>query len=216
MSDLFSPKEDELNIILNKLSKTISTFSTLSREQAENAIIETNTKIKEGEIIINKMESLIKEKGNDEEVLEHSKRINNIKTEFKNIVNKFNSIQKSYINRKAQTALIEDVQVSINQKRIDNLIDDENEEKEKEKKKDTNSVSNNANTIVFEKNIGNISENSNNQNSTGISDEVINHMNIKNGKKKKKYIILLIFLFFIVICAIILFLILINRDKNVS
>ena len=168
MSDLFSSKEDELNIILNKLSKTISTFSTLSREQAENAIIETNTKIKEGEIIINKMESLIKEKGNDEEVLEHSKRINNIKTEFKNIVNKFNSIQKSYINRKAQTALIEDVQVSINQKRIDNLIDDDNEEKEKEKKKDTNSVSNNANTIVFEKNIGNISENSNNQNSTGI------------------------------------------------
>ena len=162
------------------------------------------------------MESLIKEKGNDEEVLEHSKRINNIKTEFKNIVNKFNSIQKSYINRKAQTALIEDVQVSINQKRIDNLIDDDNEEKEKEKKKDTNSVSNNANTIVFEKNIGNISENSNNQNSTGISDEVINHMNIKHGKKKKKYIILLIFLFFIVICAIILFLILINRDKNVS
>ena len=80
------------------------------------------------------MESLIKEKGNDEEVLEHSKRINNIKTEFKNIVNKFNSIQKSYINRKAQTALIEDVQVSINQKRIDNLIDDDNEEKEKEKK----------------------------------------------------------------------------------
>jgi len=43
--DDFSKYEDELIILLNKLSTTINTFNNLSRGQAEKAILETNTKI---------------------------------------------------------------------------------------------------------------------------------------------------------------------------
>ena len=42
-----SSYEDQLNILLESLSKIISTFGTLSREQAEIAILDTASKIKE-------------------------------------------------------------------------------------------------------------------------------------------------------------------------
>ena len=51
-----SSYEDQLNILLESLSKIISTFGTLSREQAEIAILDTASKIKEGESIIEKLE----------------------------------------------------------------------------------------------------------------------------------------------------------------
>ena len=96
-----SSYEDDLNILLDKLSKTISTFNTLSREQAEIAILDTTSKIKDGESILSKLEEELKNNTNNhspEELIEERKKLKNYKTEFNNIVNKFNIIQNNYIN----------------------------------------------------------------------------------------------------------------------
>ena len=110
MSEFFSSQEDELIILFDKLTKTISTFTTLSRELAEKAIIETNSKIKEGEEMIKKLENFVKNNEsnlNKEDMIELNKKINIYKSEFKNLVNKFNQTQSTYINKKAENALIE-------------------------------------------------------------------------------------------------------------
>ena len=68
-----SSYEDDLNMLLDKLSKTISTFNTLSREQAEIAILDTTSKIKEGESILCKLEEELENNSNKyktEELLE--------------------------------------------------------------------------------------------------------------------------------------------------
>ena len=106
-----SSYEDQLNTLLDRLSKIITTFGTLSREQAEIAILDTTNKIKEGESIIQKLE---KELENDsknhsqEELHEEKQKIKNYKAEFNEIVNKFKIIQDNYINKKAKNALIDD------------------------------------------------------------------------------------------------------------
>ena len=72
----FSTYEDNLIILLNKLSETIETFNTLSREQAENAILETNSKINNCKDILNKMEEYINNlKAKDEEKNELNKKL---------------------------------------------------------------------------------------------------------------------------------------------
>ena len=134
MAEYISAQEDELNILFDKLTKTITTFTTLSREQAEKAIIETNAKIKDGENILEKLENFLKDNENNiphEEIVEYNKKINNFKTDFKNIVNKFNVTQSTYINKKAETALIDDIEISINQNKTD-LIDDDMSKKKVE------------------------------------------------------------------------------------
>ena len=76
-----SSYEDELNILLDKLSKTISTFSTLSREQAESAILDTTSKIKEGESILQKIEQELEHDSknrNPEELHEEKQKITNL------------------------------------------------------------------------------------------------------------------------------------------
>ena len=84
MAEYISAQEDELNILFDKLTKTITTFTTLSREQAEKAIIETNAKIKDGENIVEKLENFIKDNENKiphEEIVEYNKKINNFKND---------------------------------------------------------------------------------------------------------------------------------------
>ena len=88
--DDFSKYEDELIILLNKLSTTINTFNNLSRGQAEKAILETNTKINNCKETIDKMEKYIKEYKYGEKIdnNELNKKILNYKTEYHEILNK--------------------------------------------------------------------------------------------------------------------------------
>ena len=157
-----SSYEDQLNTLLDRLSKIITTFGTLSREQAEIAILDTTNKIKEGESIIQKLE---KELENDsknhsqEELHEEKQKIKNYKAEFNEIVNKFKLIQDNYINKKAKNALIDDdpkpkaPDLLSNEERKNNFeikeIDKQNEKNVKIKEKNDQ--------IVFENNIGNLS-----------------------------------------------------------
>lgn len=226
MSEYISSQEDELNILLDKLTKTISAFTTLSREQAEKAIIEANAKIKDCENIIEKMENFINNKDNNispKEIIELNKKINNYKNEFKILVNKYNITQSTYINKKAETALIDDIEISINHNKND-LIDDDstkNEKKEKTLSEGENKFkigdiqSNNANNVAFEKNIGNMSGVNNTGINNTISEEVFRTINMKSSKKKKKlYCALIIFLSVVVISAILYLIVLTNKKNN--
>ena len=129
IEDDFSKNEDEIITLLNKLSTTIDTFKTLSRDQAEKAILETNSKINNCKEILDKMEEYVKNNDEEEDINkgELSKKIQNYKSEYHEILNKFNEIQESYINKKTENALLE--------KDNDNeLVDDDDEEKKKDKK----------------------------------------------------------------------------------
>ena len=128
----FSTYEDNLIILLNKLSETIETFNTLSREQAENAILETNSKINNCKDILNKMEEYINNlKAKDEEKNELNKKLLNYKTEYHEILNKFKEIQDNYINKKTENALMDD-----------NLIDEDNNQNDIRMTTGTNETNN--------------------------------------------------------------------------
>ena len=129
--DDFSKYEDEIITLLNKLSSTIDAFNTLSRDQAEKAILETNLKINNCKEILDKMESYVKDiEDNDEEInkAELNKKIFNYKSEYHEILNKFNEIQDNYINKKTESALLE-------KENEENLVDEE-EDRNKNKNKD--------------------------------------------------------------------------------
>ena len=158
-----STYEDQLNILLDRLSKIISTFGTLSREQAEIAIIDTTSKIKEGQSIIEKLKQELEndtKNRSPEELHEEKQKIKNYEIEFNEIVNKFKIIQDNYINKKTKNALIDDEQnpkfpdLLSNEERKNNFetkdYPDQNNKKENDngKKSEQN---------VFENNIGNIS-----------------------------------------------------------
>lgn len=211
MLDVFSSKEDELNVLLDKLTKTISAFSTLSREQAEKAIIETNVKIKEGQFLIEKMHDFLKDNENNiskEETIELNKRVNNYKNEFNDLVNKFNRTQSTYINKKAETALIDDIEVSINNNQKD-LIDIE--EKKRDEKNARNSIQTqnknyvvNINNIELKKNIENLTG-ANNIENNYISEEVFKSVKNKARKKKKIFCGIIIILSVILISVLFFF-----------
>jgi hypothetical protein len=158
-----STYEDQLNILLDRLSKIISTFGTLSREQAEIAIIDTTSKIKEGQSIIEKLKQELEndtKNRSPEELHEEKQKIKNYEIEFNEIVNKFKIIQDNYINKKTKNALIDDEQnpkfpdLLSNEERKNNFetkdFPDQNNKKENDngKKSEQN---------VFGNNIGNIS-----------------------------------------------------------
>ena len=222
MAEYISAQEDELNILFDKLTKTITTFTTLSREQAEKAIIETNAKIKDGENILEKLENFIKDNENKiphEEIVEYNKKINNFKNDFKNIVNKFNVTQSTYINKKAETALIDDIEISINHNKTDLIDDDVNKNKVEETNKkgeptfkigNIQNISNNGNNLDFDKNIGNISGINNNT----VSDEVFRTMNLKSSKKKRKLYCALLIVLSVIIISFILILILFTQKSK--
>ena len=157
-----SSYEDQLNTLLESLSKIMSTFGTLSREQAEIAILDTASKIKEGESIIQKLEEELETDDkhlSPEELHEEKQKIKNYKTEFNNIDNKFKIIQNNYINKKEKNALIDEEPKS----KVSDLLS--NEERKNDLETKDNEVHNNNNNIdisnkkndVFENNIGNLS-----------------------------------------------------------
>ena len=158
-----SSYEDQLNILLESLSKIISTFGTLSREQAEIAILDTASKIKEGESIIQKLEEELETDDkhlSPEELHEEKQKIKNYKTEFNNIDNKIKIIQNNYINKKEKNALIDEEPKS----KVSDLLSNE-ERKNNYETKDNEAKNNNNIDLankkiennVFENNIGNLS-----------------------------------------------------------
>ena len=199
-----SSYEDELNILLDRLSKIITTFNTLSREQAEIAILDTTSKIKEGESVIQKLEQELEnnqKNRSQEELHEEKQKIKNYKSEFNDIVNKFKIIQDNYINKKAKNALIDDdpkqkaPDLLSNEERKNNFdikqIENQNEKEVqiKEKKSDQN---------VFENNIANLS---------GVNkipnDDTFFNFKRNSGKYKRNCIIFWIILAVIVIVGLI-------------
>lgn len=115
----FTTYEDDIIKLLNRLSETIETFNTLSREQAENAILETNIKISNCKEILDKMEQYINNLKDEEETekAELNKKLLNYKTEYHELLNKYKEIQDNYIIRKTENALDE--------QNISNLVDDD-------------------------------------------------------------------------------------------
>ena len=195
-----SSYEDEINILLDKLIKTISTFNTLSREQAENAILDTTSKIKDGESLLSKLEEELENnssKYTQEELIEERKKIKNYKTEFNDIVNKFKTIQDNYINKKTKNALIDDEPQT---KNIDLLSNEERknnfEGKSKEKFTSNNIEEKKNEHNVFENNIGNISGVNNEQN---ITDDAFDHINNSRYKRRKKCLMIGLVITFILI-----------------
>jgi hypothetical protein len=118
--DNFTTYEEDMITLLSKLSETIETFNTLSRDQAENAILETNIKLSNCKEILEKMEKYIKDLNDEEETekAEFNKKLMNYKTEYHEILNKYNEIQDNYINRKTENALMDENNES-------NLVDEE-------------------------------------------------------------------------------------------
>ena len=205
-----SSVEDELNVLLDKLSKTISTFNTLSREQAEIAILDTTSKIKDGESILLKLEQELENNASNhtpEELLEERKTLKHYKTEFNDIVNKFKIIQDNYINKKAKNALIDE-----EPKNKSDLLSNEerkNDFQEKSKEKinnDNNEIKNEQN--IFENNIGNISGVNNAHN---INEDAFDNFNQKKYKKKKKCLIIGLVITFILIIT---FIVVIGIESN--
>ena len=207
-----SSLEDELNILLDKLAKTISTFNTLSREQAEIAILDTTSKIKDGEAILLKLEKEIENNENmqtPEEVLEERKTIKNYRTEFNDIVNKFKIIQDNYINKKAKNALIDEEPKNKNDLLSNEERKNDFQEKSEENFKNVNNkheVKNEQN--VFENNIGNISGVNNGQN---INEDTFDNFNKIKKKTKKKCLIIGLIITFIIIVS---FVIVIGIESN--
>ena len=189
--DYFISNEESINIILNRISQTITDFKTLSREQAEKAILDTTNKIKECQKIINNMENnLNKENKTQEEKIEINKKITKYKRELNLMENKFNITQNSYINKKTANALIDD---NINQQ---DLIDEDpkknNEKINKENNKNDieNIIVEKIENNIFVKNIRNIS----NIASDKPRDEVFRSLNVVKIHKKKKILTLAIIL----------------------
>ena len=201
-----STYEDQLNILLDRLSKIISTFGTLSREQAEIAIIDTTSKIKEGQSIIEKLKQELEndtKNRSPEELHEEKQKIKNYEIEFNEIVNKFKIIQDNYINKKTKNALIDDEQnpkfpdLLSNEERKNNFetkdFPDQNNKKENDngKKSEQN---------VFGNNIGNISGVNKIPN---INDDTF--FDFKRGRSKyKRNCIIFWTVFTIIIVAILL------------
>ena len=206
-----SSYEDDLNMLLDKLSKTISTFNTLSREQAEIAILDTTSKIKEGESILLKLEEELENNSNNyttEELLEEKKKLKNYKIEYNNIVNKFKLIQDNYINKKTKNALIDEEPKF----KKDLLSNEENknniEGKSKDNLKKNNNIELKNEQNIFENNIGNLSGVNNGSN---LPEDTFDNFKNNKYKRKKKWLILGLFITFILIIT---FVVVIGVESN--
>ena len=192
-----SSNEDELNRLLDQISNIITTFSTLSREQAENAILEGTSKLKNCESILSQIEQDLDDNKNNhspEELLEEKKNLKNYKNELNDLSNKFKAIQDSYINKKTQNALIDDEIKISSEENIHEDNKNDNEGKYKEKL-DNNISFNNKVPNGFENNIGNISDVKNSRN---LPDDAFDNLNNKK-KSKKKCLIISVCIFFVII-----------------
>ena len=231
----FSKYEDDIIILLNKLSSTIETFKTLSRDQAEKAILETNSKLNDCKEILDKMEQYVNDQEHDEEMnkAEINKKILNYKSDYNEILNKYNEIQNSYINKKTESALLEkennnnlvdeDEDMDKNKKNkareefiidgelIDNDINYKENKKELEKKKEEvnkkkliNKIDANNNNQVLGHNNSQALNYSLNPKIHDESDEAFNQLNKDYFTKKKKTVLICLAICILIFVIIIL------------
>ena len=224
--------EVELNILIYTLTKTLLTFKNLSRGQTENAILETTIKIKEGEILITKLEKSLLNSKKDiliprttEEINKINKKIKNYKIEFSIISQKFKLIQDTYNNQKENEAEIDDIitptkDVLIEKEIIKNLGNNYNIIHKENRNNFANNFiyhRNNNNNVnrnefnvnvvqnnIFLNHIGNIND-INNENHNGIiAEDLLNNLKVTFNNKKRKFILLLIGIIILVIILILL------------
>jgi hypothetical protein len=174
----FSNFEEDLIILLNKLSKTVDTFNTLSKDQAEKAILITETNINDCSQIIDKMEKYIKEHENDEEIdkNELNKKVLNYKSEYHDITNKFKEVKDSYINKKTKNALME--------QNDNSLVEDDENKNSKIKKGEAPSYKIDGELIDDDNKNNNISHKKENEKKN--KKEVNNSKNIENKNNKNE------------------------------
>ena len=184
--DNFTTYEDDIITLLNKLSETIETFNTLSKKQADNAILETNIKISSCKNILDKMEDYINklETKDESEKTELNKKLLNYKTEYYELLNKFKEIQDNYISRKTESALMDD-----------NLIDEDGNNNKNDIRMTNGSTGNNnlafgaGNPHMID---GELNEENNNNNNINNKKEKENKetitITINNTKNKERNI----------------------------
>lgn len=233
--DDFSKYEDNIIILLNKLSTTIEAFNTLSRDQAEKAILETNTKLNDCKEILDKMEQYVNGQDHDEEMnkAEMNKKILNYKSDYNEILNKYNEIQNSYINKKTENALLEkennnnlvdeDEDIDKNKKNkarkefiIDGeLIDNDINYKENKKELDKKKEEVNKKKLINKNDVNNNNQVLGNNNSQALnyslnpkihdeSDEAFNQLNKDYFTKKKKTVLICLAICILIFVIIIL------------
>ena len=171
----FSNFEEDLIILLNKLSKTVDTFNKLSKDQAEKAILTTEININDCTQIIDKMEKYIKDHENDEEIdkNELNKKVLNYKSEYHDITNKFKEVKDNYINKKTKNALME--------QNDNNLIEEEENKNSKIKKGEIPSYKVDGELIDDDNKKNNISNKKGNENKKEANDS----KNAENNKKNE-------------------------------
>ena len=172
----FSNFEEDLIILLNKLSKTVDTFNTLSKDQAEKAILITETNINYCIQIIDKMEKYIKEHENDEEINELNKKILNYKSEYHDITNKFKEVKDNYINKKTKNALME--------QNDNSLVEDDENKNSKIKKGEAPSYKIDGELIDDDNKKNNISHKKENENKNKKETNDSNNIENKNNKNE--------------------------------
>ena len=230
MDGTFLSYENELNILIDTLTKTLLSFENLSREQTESAILETSIKIKEGEILIAKMEkNLLNCNKNtliirtNEEMNEIKNKIKNYKIEFTIISHKFELLQSTYISQKTEEVEIDDnirpsKDILIEKEIIQNLNKKLNNDQIKnrnniennvvyQRNNDLNRNDFNVNVVqnnIFLNNIGNISGVNNVNQNDIIAENLLNNLKIAFNNKKRKFILLLVGIITLVIISILL------------
>ncbi len=102
MSELFLQNEDNLNALIVNFNKLIKSFSILSRDKIENALITANSMMKEGENNIKLMEKEMNKLNLHQQL---GKKLNNYKLEFENLQLKFKNSQDKYINQKVNNVI---------------------------------------------------------------------------------------------------------------
>ena len=224
--------EVELNILIDTLTKTLLTFKNLSRGQTENAILETTIKIKEGEILITKLEKSLLNSKKDiliprtaEEINKINKKIKNYKIEFSIISQKFKLIQDNFNNQKeneteneiddnrrpSKDILIEN-EIIKNLGRNLNGIQTENRNNLANhfvyhRNNNLNRTEFNVNIVqnnIFLNNIGNISGINNDNQNDIIAENLLSNLKITFSNKKRKIILILIGIIILILIAIFL------------
>ena len=215
MSGLFLQNEDNLNALIVNFNKLIKSFSILSRDKIENALITANSMMKEGENNIKIMEEEINKLNLHKQL---GKKLNNYKLEFQNLQLKFKESQDKYINKKANNVINlgnDDENINDDNKKTQLLTELSNNlksEVENNLKSNYNGseISNNNNSEIIEK--VQIQEKLSNDNLNNSLPDI--DLNIGNKRRNRRLIIILIIIIIFIMVFLIGFLTLYLTKDN--
>ena len=216
MSELFLQNEDNLNALIVNFNKLIKSFSILSRDKIDNALITANSMMKEGENNIKIMEEEINKLNLHKQL---GKKLNNYKLEFQNLQLKFKESQDKYINKKANNVINlgnDDENINDDNKKTQLLTELSNNlksEVENNLKSNYNGseISNNNNSEIIEK--VQIQEKLSNDNLNNSLPDI--DLNIGNKRRNRRLIkILIIIAIFIIVFLIGFFTLYLTKDNK--